>query len=112
MLIQPLIDFEYEVSFYFLDNVFQYALFAPYKNKRWELIEYLPSPDDLLFAKRFVEWNHISHGIQRVDAFRLPDDSLLLVELEDFNPFLSLEALEKKKREDFIQAFIAALNNI
>ncbi|WP_231686915.1 hypothetical protein [Bacillus sp. JCM 19034] len=41
-LIQPFINFEYEVSFYFIDKEFQYALYAPNKNKRWELKEYVP----------------------------------------------------------------------
>ncbi|HVK96288.1 MAG TPA: hypothetical protein VM368_00655 [Flavisolibacter sp.] len=31
LLIQPFIDFEYEVSFYYLNNQFQYALYAPQK---------------------------------------------------------------------------------
>lgn len=39
-LIQPLIDFRYEVSFYYLDNRFQYALYAPDKFKRWDRQEY------------------------------------------------------------------------
>jgi hypothetical protein len=30
-LIQPLIDFDYEVSFYYLNDKFQYALYAPDK---------------------------------------------------------------------------------
>ena len=37
MLIQPKIDFEYEVSFYFINDKFEYALYGPDKNKRWEL---------------------------------------------------------------------------
>ncbi|MBD0328352.1 MAG: hypothetical protein ICV68_18190, partial [Pyrinomonadaceae bacterium] len=36
-LIQPYIDFAYEVSFYYLNNQFQYALYAPDKQKRWQL---------------------------------------------------------------------------
>lgn len=53
-LIQPLIDFEYEVSFYYLNADFQYALYAPDKNKRWELIEYEPTESDLAFAEKFI----------------------------------------------------------
>ncbi|PUV24527.1 hypothetical protein [Sphingobacterium athyrii] len=111
-LIQPLIDFEYEVSFYYLNREFQYALYAPDKSKRWELVEYTPTTNDLIFAKKFVEWNNIKHGITRVDACRLADHSLLLVELEDLNPFLSIELLPDKMRESFINNFITALKNI
>lgn len=40
MLIQPAIDFEYEVSFFFLDGRYEYALYAPDPLKRWELEPY------------------------------------------------------------------------
>ena len=43
MLIQPAIDFKYEVSFYFLNNDYQYALYAPNPDKRWELKDYNPT---------------------------------------------------------------------
>lgn len=108
-LIQPLIDFEYEVSFYYLNEDYQYALYAPDKSKRWELKEYIPTEQDLIFAKKFIDWNNIERGITRVDACRLKDNSLLLVELEDLNPFLSIELLPKNKRDNFISNFIKAL---
>lgn len=34
-------------------------------------------------------------SLPRLDACRLPDGRLLLVELEDLNPYLSLDLLEK-----------------
>jgi hypothetical protein len=108
-LIQPLIPFVYEVSFYYLNNRFQYALYAPEKEKRWELKEYHATADDLAFAEKFTAWNSMARGIVRVDACRLKDGSLLLVELEDLNPFLSLDALSQEKREAFVSSFIAAL---
>ena len=40
VLIQPKIDFRYEVSFYFVDREFQYALNAPDPAQRWELVLY------------------------------------------------------------------------
>ncbi|WP_261511688.1 hypothetical protein [Chryseobacterium paludis] len=110
-LIQPLIDFEYEVSFYYLNDQFQYALYAPDKNKRWELVEYRPSESDLGFAKKFIEWNNIERGITRVDACRLKNDKLVLVELEDLNPFLSIELLPEEKRDQFISNLVEALNS-
>lgn len=102
-LIQPWIDFDYEVSFYYLNDVFQYALFAPDKSKRWELTEYEPTPGDLNFAEKFIQWNDLERGITRVDACRLKDGSLLLVEVEDLNPFLSIDLLSDEKRERFIE---------
>lgn len=108
-LIQPFIPFVYEVSFYYLNNKFQYALYAPDKEKRWNLKEYSAIADDLAFAERFVRWNNMARGIVRVDACRLPDGRLLLVELEDLNPFLSLDALGPEARDRFVSNFIDAL---
>jgi len=111
-LIQPLIDFEYEVSFYYLDDTFQYALYAPDKNKRWELTEYDATSEDLEFADKFMKWNNIQTGITRVDACRCRDNSLLLVELEDLNPYLSIELLSEKKRSEFIYNMIESFKNL
>lgn len=101
-LIQPLINFDYEVSFYFIDKEFQYALYAPDKNRRWELKEYTPTKEDLEFAQSFIEWNNLDHGIQRVDACRDENGQLLLVELEDLNPYLSLLDISPTLRDKFV----------
>lgn len=111
-LVQPLLDFLYEVSFYFLNNRFQYALYAPDKTERWKLKEYPETAADLEFAKGFVQWNNMTRGIVRIDACRLKDGSLLLVEIEDLNPFLSVDLLPVAKREQFIQSFITALKEL
>ncbi|MFS4432200.1 hypothetical protein [Chryseobacterium sp. S90] len=108
-IIQPFIDFKYEVSFFYLNDRFQYALYAPEKNKRWELIEYTPSAVEIEFADQFVKWNSLKRGITRVNACCLLDDSLLLVELEDLNPYLSLEILSKTKQDRFIKNWIEIL---
>ncbi|MFH7340260.1 hypothetical protein [Streptomyces hygroscopicus] len=110
VLIQPHVDFDYEVSFYFVDDDFQYALYAPDPRRRWELKPYAATAADLEFARRFVDWNDLGHGIQRVDACRAPDGGLLLVELEDLNPYLSLEALPEADRDAFVGAFTASLS--
>lgn len=105
-IIQPFLDFEYEISFYYLNDELQYALYAPDKNKRWELKEIEVKSEDIVFADKFIRWNNIQHGITRVDACRLKDNSLLLVELEDLNPFLSIELLGKQRQEEFISKLI------
>ncbi|MER6457615.1 hypothetical protein ABT270_34180 [Streptomyces sp900105245] len=110
VLIQPCVDFAYEVSFYFVDDDFQYALYAPDPERRWELEPYAATAADLEFARRFVDWNDLGSGIQRVDACRAPDGGLLLVELEDLNPYLSLEALPEEATEAFVTAFTASLS--
>lgn len=111
-IIQPFIDFKYEVSFYFINDEFQYALYAPDKSKRWDLKTYEASAEDLRFAQKFIRWNNMKRGIQRVDACKLKDGSLLLVELEDLNPFLSLDTLKEETRDKFIENFVKALKEI
>ncbi|MFD7694251.1 hypothetical protein [Streptomyces sp. NPDC059805] len=109
VLVQPHVDFAYEVSFYFVDAAFQYALYAPHTDRRWQLEPYEPSATDLEFARRFVDWNALGHGIQRVDACRAPDGALLLVELEDLNPYLSLDAVDDTRRDAFVAALKESL---
>lgn len=111
-LIQPRIDFRYEVSFYFVDHDFQYALHAPHPERRWVLEPYAASARDLAFARSFVEWNTLDHGIQRVDACRTADGELLLVELEDLNPYLSLDRVAAPVREAFAARMTASLRDL
>lgn len=109
LLAQPAVDFRYEVSFYFVDSSFQYALYAPDPERRWVLEPYGAADADLAFARRFVEWNGLAHGIQRVDACRTRDGGLLLVELEDLNPYLSLDLVPAATRDAFVAAMADSL---
>lgn len=108
-LVQPVIEFAYEVSFYFINHDFQYALYAPNANERWKLETYEPTGADLLFAQKFVEWNSINYGIQRIDACRTPNGDLLLMEVEDLNPYLSLDLLAEDDRDRFVKRLSEAL---
>ncbi|RST16745.1 hypothetical protein EF908_35000, partial [Streptomyces sp. WAC04770] len=106
---QPRIGFRYEVSFYFVDQDFQYALYAPDPERRWVLEPYAASAEDLAFARRFIAWNSLPYGIQRVDACRTAEGELLLVELEDLNPYLSLDRVGEEVREAFVARLTASL---
>lgn len=110
VLVQPRVEFSYEVSFYFVDHDLQYALYAPDPERRWDLRPYEPTAADREFAHRFVEWNGLAHGIQRVDACRAPGGELLLVELEDLNPYLSLDVLDDAGRDAFVAAVTRSLH--
>jgi len=110
LLIQPLVEFQYEVSFYFIGKQFYYALYAPNPKERWQLKSYSASKEDIDFALKFINWNSCKSGIQRVDACRLPDGNLLLMELEDYNPFLSLDLLQAPVREQFLEALCSSLS--
>lgn len=111
-LIQHAIDFKYEVSFYFINDKLEYALYAPNKEQRWKLEKYNFSDEDIEFAQKFIKWNGIKNGIQRVNACRTQDGKLLLVELEDLNPYLSILELDGETREIFIKDMINAFNNM
>lgn len=87
-------------------------MYAPDKSKRWELQPYSCTAEDVAFAERFIRWNGIRHGIQRVDACRTQRGELLLVELEDLNPYLSLLMVDERTRHTFMNDFIAALNKM
>ncbi len=104
LLVQPRVDFDYEVSFYFVDRTFEYALYAPHAEQRWLLEPYEPT-----FAQRFIDWNDIEHGIQRVDACRTRDGGLLLVELEDLNPYLSLERVAPPVLDAFVRDMTSSI---
>jgi hypothetical protein len=106
---QPLVRMREEVSFYFVDGALQYALRTVRPDRRWDLVPFAPSVADLTFARLFVEWNPMERGIQRVDACRTVEGDLLLVELEDHNPYLSLEAVDEATRERFVAAMAASV---
>jgi hypothetical protein len=112
MLVQPAVSFDHEVSFYFVDRTFQYALHAPDPQVRWGLEHYEPTTEDLAFAQQFVDWNDIDHGIQRVDACRTTEGDLLLVEVEDWNPYLSLDLITDAQRDAFVAAMASSINEL
>lgn len=79
------------------------------KSRRWDLKRYHCTDEDIAFAESFISWNDIKNGIQRVDACRTRDGRLLLIELEDLNPYLSLLELDEKTRETFVADMVNAL---
>lgn len=112
VVIQPMLDIAHEVSFYVVDRTLVYALHTPDPRQRWALEPYEVSGEDEAFARRFVEWNDIEHGLQRVDAARTTDGRLLLVELEDLNPYLSLDRATPEGREALVRELTAALTRL
>ena len=96
-------------KFYFINDKFEYALYAPDKSKRWALEKYDASSEDIAFATKFIRWNSIRNGIQRIDACRTKDGQLLLVELEDLNPYLSILEVDNSTREQFVKDWVESL---
>jgi hypothetical protein len=107
-IIQPYLYFKYETSFYFIDKKFQYEL-TDNKKDRWNLKYYFASLKDKSFAKRFANWNQLKYGIQRIDACRTKEGKLLLMEIEDFCPYLSLQDISPRLRNKFVKNLIKSI---
>lgn len=90
-VVQPYLELKQELSFFYIDNVFVYALRT--KSGRWDMELWSPSAEQLAWVKRFVDWNAMPHGVQRVDVAVTTGDAWLLMEIEDIAPFLSLHML-------------------
>jgi hypothetical protein len=109
---QPVVAFSHEESFYFIDGEFAYAMKSsgPSMENRWDLTEFTPTAEDVAWAARFVAWNRLPYGLQRIDACRLKEGaSLLLMEIEDSMPWLSLFDLSEARRERVVDLLKGSL---
>ena len=66
---------------------------------------------DLAFAQKFHAWNGASRGVVRVDGAREEggEGRLLLMEIEDYNPYLSLDLLDEVEREAFVGVLASSI---
>ena len=65
---------------------------------------------DLAFALGFLAWNGESRAVVRVDGVReTASGQLLLMEIEDYNPYLSLAELSEATRERLVDALVGSL---
>lgn len=110
-LIQPKLDFQDEISFFFIDNQPVYSLVSAGPTGRWDLKEYRPTETESQWAINFVNWNKLPFGLQRIDACRMPNGELYLMEIEDTMPYLSLEVLTPKTKEIVQTSLVKSLKN-
>lgn len=108
-IIQPTVEFLNEYSFFFIDGEFVYALASAEKYQRWDLSEFTPTPEELDWARTFVRWNNLPYGLERIDACHFADGSLLLMEIESENPFLSLLDISEATRTMVVNRLEASL---
>jgi hypothetical protein len=108
-IIQPAINFKDEISLYFIDNRFIYATITAGPNKRWELAEYEPSEKEIAWGEKFVNWNDLPYGLQRIDGCRLPTGEVLLMEIEDTLPYLSLDVLKPETKKRVLNTLVTSL---
>lgn len=110
-IIQPYVEFSEEVSFHFIDGKLAYAFTTKRKVGDYVPKEYAPTNEEIRFAKKFVCWNTLSYGEQRIDACRTKDGNLLLVEVEDWAPYLDLLNISKKTREKMLKMLIGSIKD-
>lgn len=108
-IIQPRINFVEESCFFFVDDRFVYAVRTRDRRKRSGADHFVPSMREVATARRFVRWNTLRSGLQRVDFCRTKEGDLLLMEMEDDSPYLFLEALSQKKMKSFVRTLAASI---
>jgi hypothetical protein len=104
-IFQPFINFDYELCFYFVDGKFIHALSTPTRLKHQDYKVYIPTSEDMKFAKKFVKWNNLEYGLQRIDAVReSSSQKLLLTEVEDLAPYLYLSEMPLRVQSKLLLA--------
>ena len=53
-------------------------------------------------ANQFAKLNGDYYGIQRIDFIKQSDGNLLLTEIEDIAPYLDLDCVDEKTKNQFI----------
>ena len=106
-IIQPLMKFQSEVQFYFLNNELQYVLeFKPSKVPIYpDAIKYNYNKKEKLIAQKFADLNKQLVGIQRIDFIKLYNGDIKLLEIEDAAPYLDLDQLELAERKKFLNNY-------
>lgn len=105
-IVQPYIDAVFESSFFFIDNRFSYALKT--RTSRWDLELYQPPSHELLLAHSFLAFNPMK-GIQRFDFLHTTGGKQLLLEIEDWCPYLSLFDVPGAPRQEVVQQLLKSI---
>lgn len=101
-IIQPFMEFEYEPSFFFVDNTFQHAIKQKHRLLSPDTEPYVATRSEIEFAQQFVTWAGMPFGIQRIDAIRTGNGQLFLTEIENLCPYLYLLELESATQVSFL----------
>jgi len=107
-IIQPKINFEKEVEFYFINKQFQFVLeFVPSKKPVYPIPKlYNYTKDELKIAQDFANLcDEKFVGVQRIDFLKTMDGKLLLLEIGDSSPYLNLNSLDEHTRNKFLENY-------
>lgn len=110
-LIQPKLKFKSEVQTYFINSKLMYAFeYIPSKYPVYPDPIYINlSKEEEKLATLFSSLSNIKYGMKRVDFLRLEDNSLVLLEIEDNAPHMSLEELDEKYRNKVIDEYVKGI---
>ncbi len=113
-IIQPKLDFQYEISFYFIDKKFLYCLiFAPSKIPAWPRpTEHEPTAEELRFAKQCLDWEKMRYGLCRVDALKTTAGKLVLLEIEDDAPYFSITEIAASLKKLFLESLKESIQKV
>lgn len=102
-IIQPYVEFTSEPSLFFIDNIYSHGITMRNRLNDTCIGEYMPSAKEIALAERFVKWNDLPRGIQRIDFVQTKNGSLLLTEIEDLCPYLYLDDVIIETRNKFLE---------
>lgn len=113
MIVQPVIDFKSEVQFYFIEDEIQYVLeYNPCKYPLYPTpVIYEPNDEEIELATKFSKITNCKTGVYRIDFLRKNDGKLILLEIEDNSPHLSLKYLNEELQKSFIDNYIKSIFN-
>lgn len=106
-IVQPKVKFTKEVEFYFINKDFQFVLeFVPSKKPVYPIPNlYNYTDEELKIAQDFANLCDDKFvGVQRID-FLKTKEGILLLEIGDSSPYLNLNSLDEKVRNDFLENF-------
>ena len=106
-IIQPKLQFKSEVQTYFVGNKLMYAYeYIPNKYPNYpKPIKIELSNKEKELAYEFAKIINHKIGFARIDFLRLPDDELILLELEDNSPVMDLEELDIEERKTVLEEY-------
>ena len=109
-LIQPKLKFKSEDQTYFINSMLMYAFeYIPSKYPIYPDPIYIKLSKEEKLATLFSSLSNIKYGMKRVDFLRLEDNSLVLLEIEDNAPHMSLEELDEKYRNKVIDEYVKGI---
>ncbi len=106
-IIQPFVDFVSEVQCYYVGEELMYVFeYTPSKYPNYPPPQFIDlSENDKSLSDKYAKYSNLKHGFQRIDFLRRPDNSLLLMEIEDHAAFMNLRRLPEDILEKTLTKF-------